>query len=183
LACQPCLGNDPGRLVSIDRKTFVSRPGVSPWRASVAMSGPVKKLAVRPPPRQTRAGARAAHERPAPPRPPRRRPPLTRCQPRRPRSVNHAGRGGQEGRVAEYAPEGGPVEDHGPGVRPRVAGSPHRRGGLPRGRPGVRAPPLSLSPSPGTPLVERESEKIFAKIAQHPARSSFSRRLRKTTSS
>jgi hypothetical protein len=30
----------------------------------------------------------------------------------------------------------------------------------------VPPPAVSFSPSPGTPLVERESEKIFAKIAQ-----------------
>jgi len=55
------------RLVS-HRKTFVSRPGVSPWRASVAMSGPVKKLAVRPRPRARlarRAAARAARADPS----------------------------------------------------------------------------------------------------------------------
>jgi hypothetical protein len=169
------------RLVSIERRSSRAPASVRGARLSPC---PVPSRSWRCVP------ARAPDSRAAPPRAPRAptRPPAPPSPgPADPEAIptnrNHAGRGGQEGWAAEHPPEGGPVEDHGPGVRPRVAGSPHRRGGLPRGRPGVRAPPLSLSPSPGTPLVERESEKIFAKIAQHPARSSFSRRLRKTTSS
>ena len=156
------------RLVSIERRSSRAPASVRGARLSPC---PVPSRSWRCVP------ARAPDSRAAPPRAPRAttRPPAPPSPgPADPEAIptnrNHAGRGGQEGWAAEHPPEGGPVEDHGPGVRSRVAGSPRRRGGLPRGRPGVRKPPRSLFlPSPGTPFVERESETIFAKIAHSAA--------------
>jgi len=134
--------------------------------------------------------ARAPDSRAAPPRAPRAptRPPAPPSPgPADPEAIptnrNHAGRGGQEGWAAEHPPEGGPVEDHGPGVRPRVAGSPHRRGGLPRGRPGVRPPPAVSFSLPGHSLGRARVRKDFRENRAAVPELLFSRRLRKTTSS
>jgi hypothetical protein len=121
--------------------------------------------------------ARAPDSRAAPPRAPTRPPAPPSPGPADPEAIptnrNHAGRGGQEGWAAEHPPEGGPVEDHGPGVRSRVAGSPHRRGGLPRGRPGVRAPPRSLFLPPRALPWSSASPKRFSRKSRSRARSSF----------
>ena len=135
------------------------------------MSGPVKKLAVRPRPRARVARRARPARRPVHPRPPRPAP-LTPKPSRR--TAFTQGEAAKKGGLLNTLLKVAPWKITGPASGPEwqevPVGAEDYRVVAPAC---VNPPALSFSPSPGTPFVERESETIFAKIAQ--PRRKFSR--------